>query len=204
MAAEEKLETHERLQSEPRNLQKILQATTELLERDGFKKISIEAIAASAGVSKVTLYRWWPNKSAMVMHAFLTTMMRIVSPPDTGSVRDDLRQYLSQIAIAYQGRTGSVIAALIAEGQFDADLARAFRASFLKLRQEPIEQILRRGIRRGELRSDIDMQITLDTLYAPLDSRLLLAHAPLDEYFISTIIDQVLNGVSVRSLSAET
>jgi AcrR family transcriptional regulator len=171
--------------------------TTELLERDGFKKISIEAIAASAGVSKVTLYRWWPNKSALVMHAFLTTMMPIISPPDIGSVRADLRLHLSQVATAYQGRAGAVIAALIAEAQFDADLARAFRASFLKLRQEPIEQILKRGIRRGELRSDIDMQITLDTLYAPIDSRLLLAHDPLDEYFIFTIVDQVLDGVSV-------
>lgn len=204
MAAGAKLGASERLQSEPRNLQKILQATTELLERDGFKKVSIEAIAASAGVSKVTLYRWWPNKSALVMHAFLTTMMPIVPPPDTGSVRDDLCQHLSQIAAAYQGRTGSVIAALIAEAQFDADLARAFRASFLKLRQEPIEQILKHGIRRGELRSDIDMQITLDTLYSPIDSRLLIASAPPDEYFIFTLIDQVLNGVSVKLFNAET
>ena len=195
MPTEEKPGASERLQNEPRNLQKILHVTTELLERDGFKKITIEAIAASAGVSKVTLYRWWPNKSALVLHAFLTTMMPIIPPPDSGSVRNDLHQYLSQVAAAYQGRAGSVIAALIAEGQFDAELARAFRASFLKRRQEPIEIILKRGIRRGELRSDIDMQITLESLYAPIDSRLLIAIDSFDEYFISTLIDQVLNGV---------
>lgn len=198
MATEEK--GSERLQSEPRNLQGILQATNELLERDGFKKITIEAVAAHAGVSKVTLYRWWPNKSALVMHAFLTTMMPIVAPLDTGSIRDDLRQYMRELIAAYQGRTGAVIAALIAEGQFDADLARAFRASFLKLRQEPIEQILKRGIRRGELRSDIAMQVTIDSLYAPIDYRLLIAHAPLDEYFIYTLIDQVLNGLKAADL----
>lgn len=184
----------ERLQSEPRNLQTILQATNELLEQDGFKKITIEAIAARAGVSKVTLYRWWPNKSALVMHAFLTTMMPIVPAPDTGSVRNDLRQHMHELITLYQGRSGSVIAALIAEGQFDADLARAFRASFLKLRQKPIEDILKHGIQRGELRSDIDMQITIDLLYAPLDYRLLIAHAPLDDYFIYTLIDQILKG----------
>ncbi len=197
MATEERLGTSERLQSEPRNLQKILQATIELLERDGFKKISIESIAASAGVSKVTLYRWWPNKSALVLHAFLTTMMPLVPSPDTGSVREDLRQHLNNVATAYRGRSGPIIAALIAEGQFDAELARAFRASFLKLRQEPIEIILRRGIQRGELRPDIDMQITLETLYAPIDSRLLIARSSIDEYFTSTLIDQVLNGLRV-------
>jgi AcrR family transcriptional regulator len=199
---EGKLEVSERLRSEPRNLQRILQATTELLERDGFRRISIEAIAAAAGVSKVTLYRWWPNKSALVMHAFLTTMMPIFPPPDTGSVRDDLRQHLSQIAAAYRGRSGPVIAALIAEAQFDPDLARALRASFLKLRQDPIETILRRGIQRGELRSDIDMQITLETLYATIDSRLLIAIEALDEDFIFTLIDQVLNGIGVNTEEA--
>ena len=199
MATGEK--ARERLQSEPRNVQGILQATNELLERDGFKKITIEAIAARAGVSKVTLYRWWPNKSALVMHAFLTTMMPVVPPPDTGSVRNDLRQHMHELLTAYQGRTGQVIAALIAEGQFDADLASAFRASFLKRRQQPVEEILKRGIRRGELRSDIDMQITIDTLYSPLDYRLLINHAPLDEYFIYTLIDQALNGLSPTLLS---
>ena len=193
MAAEEKV--RERLQSEPRNLQVILQATNELLERDGFKKITIEAIAARAGVSKVTLYRWWPNKAALVMHAFLTTMMPIVPALDTGSVRGDLRQHMQELVTLYRGRTGSVIAALIAEGQFDADLARAYRASFLKLRQKPLEEILTRGIQRRELRPDLDPQITIDTLYAPLDYRLLIAHAPLDDHFIYTLIDQVLNGL---------
>ena len=197
MTEGERTKVAERLPGKPRDLEKILQTAYELLERDGFKKVSVEAIAAHAGVSKVTIYRWWPNKAAVIMDAFLLMMVPVVPFPDTGSICENLRQQMLGLVNAYRGKIGQTFAALVAEGQSDLDLANAFRSRFLEVRREPIRGILKQGILRGELRPDIDIEVTIDILYGPINYRLLIGHAPLDEYFIEILVEQVVTGIRV-------
>jgi AcrR family transcriptional regulator len=76
----------------------ILQAANELLESEGFAAVTVEAIAERAGVSKATVYRWWPNRAAVVMDGFLSIVSSEVPFPHTGRAREDIRIYMLRLA----------------------------------------------------------------------------------------------------------
>ena len=143
----------------------ILQAANELLESDGFAAVTVEAIAERAGVSKATIYRWWPNRAAVVMDGFLSTVSFEVPFPHTGHAREDIRIHMRRLAEAFSGKMGRTVAALIAEGQTDPELAEALRSRWLSVRRAEAREILELGIERGELRDDIDLEVAVDVLY---------------------------------------
>src|SRR6516164_4394360 len=109
----------------------ILGSTLALLERIGFPDLSIEAIATDAGVSKATVYRWWPNKGALVVDAFAASTERKLHFPDTGSVFQDVSLQMQQVVAIFRSRRGKIVAALLGAGQSDHELLEAFRARFL-------------------------------------------------------------------------
>src|SRR5215212_6785424 len=112
----------------------VLGATTELIEREGYARVTMESIARRARVSKQTVYRWWPSKAAILLEA-LNEGAAAVSPlRDTGSFETDLRTFLRS-TVAGAARNGRLLAALMAEAQFDDDLAEAFRSGFLARRR---------------------------------------------------------------------
>lgn len=182
---------------------RILQAANELLTRDGFVALTMEAIASKAKVSKATLYRWWSTKAAVVMDGFLAANEPRILFPDTGSVREDIRHQMHRLVELFASQTGRTIAALIAEGQTDPELAEAFRSRWLSIRRIEAKQVLERGIARGELRSDLDdLDVVLDALYGPIYCRLLVGHAPLDADFVNRLADFVINGISAQPATA--
>jgi AcrR family transcriptional regulator len=176
----------------------ILRAANELLEREGFAAMTVEAIAERAGVSKATVYRWWPNKAAVVMDGFLSTVSSEVPFPHTGWAREDIRLHMRRLVEAFGGRMGRTVAALIAEGQADTQLAEALRSRWLSVRRAEAKEILERGIARGELREDLDLEAAVDALYGPIYYRLLVGHAPLEEDFADVLADHVFAGLSAR------
>ena len=93
--------------------------------------MTVEAIAERAGVSKATIYRWWPNRAAVVMDGFLSTVSSEVPFPHTGHAREDIRIHMRRLAEAFSGKIGRTVAALIAEGQSDPELAEALRSRWL-------------------------------------------------------------------------
>src|SRR5918999_3873326 len=101
----------------------ILQAANELLESEGFAAVTVEAIAERAGVSKATVYRWWPNKAAVVMDGFLSTVSSEVPFPHTDCAQEDIGLHMRRLIKALGGKMGRSVAALIAEGQADPELA---------------------------------------------------------------------------------
>jgi AcrR family transcriptional regulator len=175
----------------------ILQAANELLSRDGFAALTVEAIAAKAGVSKATIYRWWSSKAAVVMDGFLAATAPTIPFPDTGSIREDFRHQMLMVVDLFASQTGRTIAVLIAEGQNDLELAEAFRFRYLAARRREAKHILERGIARKELRADLDLDIVLDAFYGPLYYRLLVGHAPLDVYFVNKLVDLVMIAICV-------
>lgn len=173
----------------------ILAAATELLERDGFAGVTVEAIAARAGVSKATVYRWWPNKAAVVMDGFLSTVSSELPFPRTGSARENLTLHLRALAVALSGGMGRTVAALIAEAQHDPELARALRSRWISVRRAEIKGILERGIAEGELRADLDLEVAVDALYGPVYYRLLAGHLPLGKDFADALAEHVFAGL---------
>jgi AcrR family transcriptional regulator len=173
----------------------ILQAANELLEGEGFAAVTVEAIAERAGVSKATVYRWWPNKAAVMMDGFLSTVSSEVPFPHTGHAREDIRIHMRRLTEAFGGRIGRTVAALIAEGQANPELAEALRSRWLSVRRAEAREILELGIERGELREDLDLEVAVDVLYGPIYYRMLVGHALLGEDFADALADHIFAGL---------
>ena len=183
----------------PRNEQAraaIVRAARELLDELGPTGLTIEAVAARSGVSKPTIYRSWPNAQALAMTAFLETTTREVPFRRSGSAIGDLRAHLRKVAESFATRTGRNVAAMMAAAQGETELAKAFRNNFILESREEGRRLLDRGIASGELRADIDVDVTLDLLYAPLYFRLLVGHGPLDTGFVDRMVEHALQGVA--------
>ena len=177
----------------------ILEAATELLLEQGLETVSMDAVAQRAGVSKATIYRWWPSKETLALDALYHEWdTGRPEPPDTGSLRADLlallRPWIRQIRTRPYGR---VVAELVAEAQTDPKFASIYRARFVAPRREPARALLKRAIDRGELPPDIDIELALDLVYGPLYHRLLHDHAPLNDRFVRDVVDTVLAGLGV-------
>jgi AcrR family transcriptional regulator len=160
--------------------------------------VTVEAIAERAGVSKATVYRWWPNRAAVVMDGFLSIVSSEVPFPHTGHAREDIRIHMRRLAEAFSGKIGRTVAALIAEGQSDPELAQALRSRWLSVRRTEAREILELGIERGELRDDIDLEVAVDVLYGPIYYRMLVGHGPLDDDFADALADHVFAGLAAR------
>ena len=158
--------------------------------------MTVEAIAKRAGVSKATIYRWWPNRAAVVMDGFLSLVSSEVPFAHTGRAREDIRTHMRRLAEVFGGKMGRTVAALIAEGQADPELAEALRSRWLSVRRTEAKDILEMGIERGELRDDIDLEVAVDILYGPIYFRMLAGHAPLDGDFAEALADHAFAGLA--------
>jgi len=172
----------------------IVRATLRLLRETGFNGLSIEAIAAEASVGKTTVYRWWPNKGALVVEAFSSSVRRELLFPDTGSVYADLTVQMSHLVRLFRSRRGGLVAALIGGGQTDPELIEAFRDRFVWPRRLEAYSTLQRGIERGELPGEADLDLILDSLYGAVYMRFLIWKDGLTEPFIEQICRVVLAG----------
>jgi len=175
--------------------QAILRSTLKILGQNGFSDLKIEQVADRAEVGKATVYRWWPNKGALIADAFASSTRRKLRFPDTGSVFTDLSQQMRQLIKVFRSRRGRIVSAILAAGQTDKDLLEAFRERFLWPRRREAYATLRSGIQRGELRKDIDLDLLLDSLYGPIYMRFLIRHDQLTPEFVDRLCAAVLRGV---------
>ncbi len=174
---------------------KILKAAYELLDEVGFMDLTIEGVAARAGVGKPTIYRRWKTKAQLAMDAFLSAVTPEIAFPDTGSVESDFREQMYKIVKLMNSSRGDILASVIGCGQMDDELIGAFRENWLLPRREDAKRIFQRGVERGELRNDVDAEVAIDALYSPLFYRLLLKHLPLTENFVDELVDVVIKGL---------
>ena len=173
----------------------ILSAADRLLARDGFHQISVEAIAAEAGVSKATIYRWWPNKAAVVMDTLLAAIGPQIDFPPGRPAEETVRLQMRTLVEAFNQGAGRTLAALLGEAQADPDLAEAFRSRWIANRRAIARTVLTRGVIAGELRDDIDIEVALDSLYGALYYRLLVGHLRLSPSFVDLLVRQVFAGL---------
>jgi len=177
----------------------IREAALSLMEERGFVGLTVEEIAARAGASKATVYRWWTGKAALVVDAFFAKVSPHMGFTDTGSVRTDFIQQMRHVVRQMNSPNGRVLASLVAGAQIDEALAEAFRSRWLRLRRDEGMTAVRRGVERGELREGVDTEFLFDMLYSPLYFRLLVRHQPLTDAVVEQIVDAVLGGLAPRA-----
>jgi len=179
----------------------VLEAANSLLEEVGFSKLTMEGIAARAGVGKATLYRWWPSKGAVAVEAFMSAVAQRIAFPHTDSAVADIAAQMARLAEVYRGTTGRIVCELIALGQADPEILAAFMDGYMLPRRNAAKQVLRRGVEAGQIRGDVDLDLIVDALYAPIFHRMLQRHRPLDDAFVRQIADLVFSGLECRGAS---
>lgn len=175
--------------------QAILTATTALLEEVGFDKFRIESLAARAGVAKTTIYRWWPNKGALALEAFMTGVAPKIAFVETATPLDDLRTQVQKVGKLYRGKTGRLLCELVALGQADADMHRHFLDVYVTPLRHFAKKCLQRALAAGLLRSDIDLDVMVDAIYGPIWYRMILKHGPINAAYVDALLDIALQGL---------
>jgi len=175
---------------------RILAASLEALEELGYPGVTCEAIAERAGASKATIYRWWQHKEAVMLEALRESVAQELPFPDSGSLKEDIRIQLHNFIKLLTSPRGRVFKGMIAAAQSDPKVG----AAFLSIWVLPRREFARRGIEKykKELRRNLDPEMILDALYAPLYYRLLIGHEPLTIEFADQVTELVWAGISNR------
>jgi AcrR family transcriptional regulator len=157
----------------------VLKAAMELMQEDDLRRASVDRISARSGVSKATIYKWWPNRTAVAIDAFLHQIMVDAPVPDTGSAAEDFRLTLRGIMRFYTSPLGAIYAQLVGESQFYPTERERIRTHQVNLRRAAVTKIWHRGVARGELDSDVDPEVALDLIFGPAMYRMAIGHAGL-------------------------
>lgn len=174
----------------------ILAAAEKLLAEKGYANVTIEGIAAQAGAGKQTIYRWWSSKADLYMELYSELADRDIHLPDTGSVDHDLRQLFYQLFKFFRHTgAGGALPGIIAEIQSEPGLAKAFYEVLVKSRRRLWREILDRGVERGEIKGDLNLELIVDILNGPVWYRRLLGHAPLNRRFADDLVRVVMGGI---------
>jgi AcrR family transcriptional regulator len=173
----------------------VLKACSELLLEVGLRAMTTDQVAVRSGVSKATIYKWWPNKYTVAVEAFLSQMDDESPDPDTGSAAEDFRIAVRGITRFYASPSGRIFAQLVAEAQSDPAVAVELRDHLVGSRRELVRVIWARGVERGELRADIDPEVAIDLLFGPALYRLVAGHAPLDEASADEVVRAAMRGL---------
>jgi AcrR family transcriptional regulator len=199
MTETQKVETPRR--GRPRSEQAreaILHAAATLLLDRGLDAVSMDAVAEHAGVSKATIYRWWPTKEALALDALYDEWAdHGLEEPDTGSLRGDLLALMRPWARRLRRRPyARVIGTFIAKANTDPDFAAEYLARLVTPRRDNARELFRRAVERGEVAPEVQVDVALDLLYGALYHRFLHGHAPITDRFVTDVIDMALSGIA--------
>lgn len=174
----------------------VLEAAGDLLLEGGLNAASVEGIAARAGVSKATIYKWWPNRGAVVLDGFLERVRHSLAIPEGLGTVDALEFQIDELVTLFRDTAvGPAMRAIASEVESDPELARAVRERWLGPRRAVTVDVLTRGIAAGDLRPDLDVELVMDQLYGPLYFRLVFGHGPLPDDLAHRLVGQLLHGV---------
>jgi AcrR family transcriptional regulator len=157
--------------------QAVLDAAAELLSRPDGAATSIEEIAEASGVSKHTIYRWWPSKGAVLLDALVEQAKQEAGATPAGALEIELETFLAATFRTAE-RAAPLLRGAMAEAQRDPKAAEGMR-QFTAARREELRHLLEAGQRRGELPKNLDLDLIIDQVYGLLWYRILIGHAPL-------------------------
>jgi AcrR family transcriptional regulator len=168
----------------------------------GVRDLRMDDVADRAGVGKATIYRRYRSKNALVSAA-VATLVSEIAIPNTGSTRADLLALMSQAVELYDGSLAAgLMPSLVDEARRNPELASTVRNDFLTGRRAALSVVLKRGIRRGDLRRGLDLELALDVLGGAIFYRLLVTGGPIDRRLAEGIVELILRGFAPASKSA--
>jgi AcrR family transcriptional regulator len=170
----------------------IVDATIELLAEVGYDRMSMDTVASRAKASKATIYRHWPDKTALVLDALQRRGSFLPELPDTGSLRGDLELYVRTSSAAAAGVAGSLLVGLLAVAPHDPDLAALLAQRFHYEQLPAITALVGRARERREISPDVDALIISEVLPGTLIMHVLVLGLPADEPFIKRLVDDIL------------
>jgi len=177
--------------------EKILAATAELLSEGGFQAVTIEAVAARAGVAKTTLYRWWPNRSAVALDCVSARMAPIADASRAGDYRRRFQRQLKATSRLLNGKQGQAILALIGAKQTDPLLGNAYSEQIARPRRAQTRRMAQQAIQAGEIAPGTDPDLFLDAIYGPLYYRKVVSGEPVTDDFIDRIVEAAFRAFAV-------
>jgi AcrR family transcriptional regulator len=183
-----------------RTEQAILAATRELLVEGGVHGLTVEGVAARAGVAKTTIYRRYRSKDELALAVLIDMVEHVASIPDLGDTRAELVMFVNR-AVKILGSTlmGRVMQGLVSDLATDRELARAFQERVVAVRVAEMQRIIDRGIARGDIRPDGDYQLANELFFGPVYYRLLLSGRPLSRNLAGRIVDAILPAFAVTT-----
>jgi AcrR family transcriptional regulator len=170
----------------------ILGAALELIETDGYARLTMEGIAKRAEVSKQTIYRWWPSPAAVLMEALNERAQTLVPGRDLGSFEPNVRAFVRRTVAALHGGLAPLVAHLMAEAQRDPEFAATFGERFLARRRDALHALFIQARTRGEIGADIDSRLLVEIAFGTIWYRVLARHAPLNRRFADQLSDALL------------
>jgi AcrR family transcriptional regulator len=183
----------------PRSLEAdgaILEAAVDVFAEVGLEALTMEGVAARAGVSKNTVYRRYPNKLDLVVSAVRCYTNVSAPPPDTGTTRGDVQALVDDlVAILTATPMGRMLPILVAARTRTPELDVAY-AEIVADKRARSAAVVRRGIERGEFRADVDLDVVVDAFVGPVFYRFLVTNAPLDEAFRNAVVDSTMRAFS--------
>jgi AcrR family transcriptional regulator len=181
---------------DPRLDEAISQATIDLLAESGYEALSMDAVACKAGTTKTAIYRRWPSKAALVADVFMTRAKTKVVVPDKGELREDLLTYMQLVISALTSEpVGRAVLNMVVAAGTHPDLAELLHQGWVRLRRQVVSAILDAAVKRGELRADVDAEVTADLLLGPIYYRLLVTGDPVRPTLAAQLVDAVLPGL---------
>ena len=173
-----------------------LAAAGAMLFEAGLAGLTFDKVAQRAGVSKMTLYKWWPSPGALAFEAYFAVVEHRLAFDDTGDLEHDLRSQLHAfVRLLTAERGGPVIAALAGAAQTDPDLAALFAERYTRPRRALAVERLERSRAAGEIAADVDLEVVVDQLWGACYHRLLMPAQPLDEAFADALLRNLLRGI---------
>ena len=171
-----------------------LTAAADLLLAEGVHALTFSKVAARAGVSKMTLYKWWPSPGALAFDAYFNASLPTLAFPDTGDIRRDLTTQMNMF-VDLLNRNGSVVAGIIGAAQGDADLAEALSTRYVTHRRALAVERLTLAQQAGQVRADAHLEAIVDQLWGAVYHRLLIPDEPITDAFVTALLDNLLNGI---------
>ncbi|HEY4452741.1 MAG TPA: TetR/AcrR family transcriptional regulator [Pseudonocardiaceae bacterium] len=177
----------------------VLAATAKLLAEGGYPAATVDAISQRSGVSKATIYKHWPSRTAVAAEAFGIQMLSVVPTPHSDDPRADLVEQVHLVTAFYSSTAGRIFAQLLAACVTDPEGAAYFREYFLANRRAQIAALWSRAIDAGIARPEVDVEVATDILFGPLVFRLMTGHAELSDANAAAIAEAALTGLLKNS-----
>jgi AcrR family transcriptional regulator len=178
------------------------EAALALLDEGGYPAATIEAVAQRSGVARTTIYRWWPNRAALVVEVLVEISSAAAPPPSGADPLRAIRTELRRIAVAASSLPGRLLVSLLAEAQHDPQVRTALQQGIWHPRREAGARMIREAQARGELRADVSPHLAADLFYGPLFFRILAGYDVVTERFATQVFEQVIRGLGAAGSKA--